>query len=309
MKAYDSVFGTIGKTPMVRLENIEKELGLEARLFAKIEAFNPGGSAKDRVALQMIRKFEEEGALRPGSVIVEPTSGNTGVGLCMIAAARGYRCIIVMPASMSQERKKLMKAFGAQLVLTDAAKGMAGAIEEAERIVAQMSGAVMAGQFENPANPQAHFLTTGPEIWNDMDGAIDVFVAGVGTGGTITGVGKYLKEQKADIEIVGIEPDSSAVLSGEKAGAHGIQGIGAGFVPDVLDRGVIDRIVRVKDENAMEMGRLLARREGILAGISSGAALWAAVGLARHETYAGQNIALLLPDTGERYLSTAMFGE
>jgi len=309
MKAYPSVAETIGKTPLVRLVNIERELGLKARLFAKIEAFNPGGSAKDRVALNMIGTFEREGKLQPGSVIVEPTSGNTGIGLCMIAAARGYRCIIVMPSSMSEERKKLMKAFGAQLVLTDATKGMAGAIEEAERIVAQTSGAVMAGQFENPANPQAHYLTTGPEIWQDTEGEIDVFVAGVGTGGTITGVGKYLKEHKPDVEIVGIEPDSSAVLSGGKAGAHGLQGIGAGFVPDVLDRSVIDRIVRVTDEDAMATGRLLARKEGILAGISSGAAAWAAIETAKNNEYAGKNVVVLLPDTGDRYLSTAMFTE
>jgi len=309
MKAYSSVIETIGKTPLVRLENIEKEFGLRARIYAKIEARNPGGSAKDRVALMMIRKFEEEGVLVPGSVIVEPTSGNTGVGLCMIAAARGYKCIIVMPESMSEERKKLMKAFGAQLVLTDAEKGMAGAIEEAEKIVAATPGAVMAGQFVNPANPQAHYLTTGPEIWQDTDGGIDIFVAGVGTGGTITGVGKYLREQKPEIELVGIEPDMSAVLSGEKAGPHGLQGIGAGFVPQVLDRDIIDRIVRVKDEDAMAVGRLLARKEGILAGISSGAAAWAAIETAKEEKNEGKNIVVLLPDTGDRYLSTAMFEE
>lgn len=309
MKAYASVIETIGKTPLVRLENIEKEFGLRARIYAKIEARNPGGSAKDRVALMMICKFEEEGVLVPGSVIVEPTSGNTGVGLCMIAAARGYKCIIVMPESMSEERKKLMKAFGADLVLTDAEKGMAGAIEEAEKIVAATPGAVMAGQFVNPANPQAHYLTTGPEIWQDTDGGIDIFVAGVGTGGTITGVGRYLKEQKPEIELVGIEPDTSAVLSGEKAGPHGLQGIGAGFVPQVLDRDIIDRIVRVKDEDAMAVGRLLARKEGILAGISSGAAAWAAIETAKEEKNEGKNIVVLLPDTGDRYLSTAMFEE
>lgn len=309
MKAYASVIETIGKTPLVRLANIEKGYGLRAKLYAKIESRNPGGSAKDRVAMQMIRAFEEEGRIGPGSVIVEPTSGNTGIGLCVIAAAKGYKCIIVMPASMSEERKKLMKAFGAQLVLTDAEKGMAGAIEEAEKIVARTPGAVMAGQFVNPANPQAHYLTTGPEIWQDTEGEIDAFVAGVGTGGTITGVGRYLKEQKPQIEIVGIEPDTSAVLSGEKAGAHGLQGIGAGFVPEVLDTGLIDRIVRVKDEDAMAVGRMLARREGVLAGISSGAAAWAAIELAKQEEYAGKNIVVLLPDTGDRYLSTAMFEE
>ncbi|MDO4740863.1 MAG: cysteine synthase A [Eubacteriales bacterium] len=309
MNAYSSVVGAIGRTPLVRLANIEREFGLRARLYAKLEARNPGGSAKDRVALQMIETFEREGRLKEGSVIVEPTSGNTGIGLCMIAAARGYRCIIVMPASMSEERKKLMKAFGAQLVLTDAQKGMAGAIEEAEKIVAATPGAVMAGQFENPANPQAHYLTTGPEIWQDTDGEIDAFVAGVGTGGTITGVGKYLKENKPEVCIVGIEPDSSAVLSGERSGAHGLQGIGAGFVPKVLDVQIIDRIVRVKDEDAMTTGRLLARREGVLAGISSGAAAWAAIELAKEEAFVGKNIVVLLPDTGDRYLSTAEFDD
>jgi len=309
MKAYSSVIETIGKTPLVRLANIEKEFGLKARLFAKTESRNPGGSAKDRVALQMIRTFEAEGRLSPGSVIVEPTSGNTGIGLCMIAAARGYKCIIVMPASMSEERKKLMKAFGADLVLTDAAKGMTGAIEEAESIVASTPGAVMAGQFVNPANPQAHYLTTGPEIWQDTEGEIDAFVAGVGTGGTITGTGRYLKEKKPQIHIVGIEPDTSAVLSGDQPGAHGLQGIGAGFVPEVLDTSLIDRIVRVKDEDAMATGRLLARKEGILAGISSGAAVWAAIELAKAQDFAGKNIVVLLPDTGDRYLSTAEFDE
>ena len=309
MKAYSSVIETIGKTPLVRLANIEKELELKARLYAKTESRNPGGSAKDRVALQMIRTFEAEGKLNPGSVIVEPTSGNTGIGLCMIAAARGYKCIIVMPASMSEERKKLMKAFGADLVLTDAAKGMAGAIEEAERIVASTPGAVMAGQFVNPANPQAHYLTTGPEIWQDTEGEIDAFVAGVGTGGTITGTGRYLKEKKPQVHIVGIEPDTSAVLSGDRPGAHGLQGIGAGFVPDVLDTNLIDRIVRVKDEDAMTVGRQLARKEGILAGISSGAAAWAAIELAKTQEFAGKNIVVLLPDTGDRYLSTAEFDE
>lgn len=309
MKAYSSVADTIGKTPLVRLANIEREMGLKARLYAKTESRNPGGSAKDRVALNMIKTFEREGRIGPGSVIVEPTSGNTGIGLCMIAAARGYKCVIVMPASMSEERKKLMKAFGAELVLTDAEQGMAGAIAQAEKIVAATPGAVMAGQFTNPANPKAHYLTTGPEIWQETEGEIDVFVAGVGTGGTITGVGRFLKEKKTQVEIVGIEPDSSAVLSGEKAGAHGLQGIGAGFVPEVLDVQVIDRIVRVTDEDAMATGRLLARREGILAGISSGAAAWAAIELGRADEYAGRNIVVLLPDTGDRYLSTAEFGE
>ena len=309
MKAYASIIETIGKTPLVRLANIEREMGLKAHLYAKIESRNPGGSAKDRVALNMIETFEREGRIGPGSVIVEPTSGNTGIGLCVIAAARGYKCIIVMPASMSEERKKLMKAFGADLVLTDAAKGMAGAIEEAEKIVAATPGAVMAGQFVNPANPQAHYLTTGPEIWQDTEGEIDAFVAGVGTGGTITGVGKYLKEKKPGVAVIGIEPDTSAVLSGGTPGAHGLQGIGAGFVPDVLDTGVIDRIVRVKDADAMATGRLLARKEGALVGISSGAAAWAAIELAKTDELAGKNIVVLLPDTGDRYLSTAEFDE
>lgn len=309
MKAYSSVTELIGRTPLVELSNIERELGLKAKVFAKIEAKNPGGSAKDRVAMRMIERFEQEGRLGPGSVLVEPTSGNTGIGLCMIAAAKGYRCIIVMPASMSEERKKLMKAFGAELVLTDAARGMAGAIEKAEQIVAATPGALLAGQFVNPANPEAHYLTTGPEIWQDTQGEIDAFIAGVGTGGTITGTGRYLKEKKPGVHIVAMEPDSSAVLSGEQPGAHGIQGIGAGFVPEVLDTAVYDEILRVKDADAMATGRLLARREGLLVGISSGAAAFAAIKLAQREEWAGRNIVVLLPDTGDRYLSTAEFDD
>lgn len=309
MKVYKSVTELIGRTPLVELCNIEREMGLKARVFAKLESKNPGGSAKDRVAKRMIECFEQEGRLGPGSVIVEPTSGNTGIGLCVLAAAKGYRCIIVMPESMSEERKKLMKAFGAQLVLTDAAKGMAGAIAKADEIVAQTPGAVLAGQFTNPANPQAHYLTTGPEIWQDMDGAVDAFVAGVGTGGTITGVGRYLKEQKPDVQVIGIEPAGSAVLSGGKAGPHGLQGIGAGFVPEVLDTKVYDRIVRVQDDEAMATGRLLARKEGLLVGISSGAAAFAAIEMAGKDEYAGKNIVVLLPDTGDRYLSTAEFDD
>lgn len=309
MKAYSSVTELIGHTPLVELSNIERELGLKAKVFAKIEAQNPGGSAKDRVAMRMIERFEQEGRLGPGSVLVEPTSGNTGIGLCMIAAAKGYRCIIVMPASMSEERKKLMKAFGAELVLTDAARGMAGAIEKAEQIVAATPGALLAGQFVNPANPEAHYLTTGPEIWQDTQGEIDAFVAGVGTGGTITGTGRYLKEKKPGVHIVAMEPDSSAVLSGEQPGAHGIQGIGAGFVPEVLDTAVYDEILRVKDADAMATGRLLARKEGLLVGISSGAAAFAAIQMAKREEWAGRNIVVLLPDTGDRYLSTAEFDD
>ncbi len=309
MKIYGSVAEIIGNTPLVEMKNIEKKYGLQARILAKLESKNPGGSAKDRVAARMIEVFEAQGKLTKNSVIVEPTSGNTGIGLCMLAAAKGYKCVIVMPESMSEERKKLMKAFGAQLVLTPAAQGMAGAIAKGEEIVKNTPGAVLAGQFVNSANPEAHYLTTGPEIWRDTDGEIDVFVAGIGTGGTITGTGRYLKEQKPGLRVIGMEPDSSAVLSGDQAGAHGIQGIGAGFVPEVLDTKIYDEILRATDEDAYFFGRELAREEGILAGISSGAALWAAIEAAKRPEFAGKNIVVLLPDTGDRYLSTAEFAD
>ena len=304
-----SVDQLIGHTPLLELTHIEKEYDLSARLIAKVESFNPAGSVKDRVALSMIETAEAEGKLAPGSVIIEPTSGNTGIGLCAVAAARGYRAIIVMPDTMSVERVKLMKAYGAELILTDGAGGMAAAIAKADELAAEIPGAIVAGQFINPANPAAHETTTGPEIWEDTDGEVDIFVCGVGTGGTITGTGRYLKTQKPDLKVIGMEPAGSAVLSGGKAGPHGLQGIGAGFVPEVLDVSVMDEVVTVTEEEAYAAGRLLARREGILAGISSGAALHAAIRVAARPENAGKTVVVLLPDTGDRYLSTPLFGE
>ena len=304
-----SVDQLIGHTPLLELTHIEKEYDLSARLIAKVESFNPAGSVKDRVALSMIETAEAEGKLEPGSVIIEPTSGNTGIGLCAVAAARGYRAIIVMPDTMSVERVKLMKAYGAELILTDGAGGMAAAIAKADELAAEIPGAIVAGQFINPANPAAHEATTGPEIWADTDGEVDIFVCGVGTGGTITGTGRYLKTQKPDLKVIGMEPAGSAVLSGGKAGPHGLQGIGAGFVPEVLDVSVMDEVVTVTEEEAYAAGRLLARREGILAGISSGAALHAAIEVAARPENAGKTVVVLLPDTGDRYLSTPLFGE
>lgn len=309
MKVYRSAEELIGSTPIVELSRIKKMLGLRANLYAKLESKNPGGSAKDRVAKQMLDAAEAEGRLAPGAVIIEPTSGNTGIGLALMAVSRGYEAIIVMPDTMSMERRILMKAFGAKLVLTDGAKGMAGAIARAEELAREIPGSFIPGQFENPANPMAHYLTTGPEIYEDMDGQVDCFVAGVGTGGTITGTGRYLKEQKASIRVVAVEPAHSAVLSGGQAGPHGLQGIGAGFVPKALDTTVYDEVIAVTEEQAYEMGRLLGTTEGLLAGISSGAALFAAVELAKRDEYADQNIVVLLPDTGDRYLSTQMFQE
>ena len=306
---YTSVDQLIGHTPLLELTHIEKEYDLSARLIAKVESFNPAGSVKDRVALSMIETAEAEGKLAPGSVIIEPTSGNTGIGLCAVAAARGYRAIIVMPDTMSVERVKLMKAYGAELILTDGAGGMAAAIAKADELAAEIPGAIVAGQFINPANPAAHETTTGPEIWEDTDGEVDIFVCGVGTGGTITGTGRYLKTQKPDLKVIGMEPAGSAVLSGGKAGPHGLQGIGAGFVPEVLDVSVMDEVVTVTEEEAYAAGRLLARREGILAGISSGAALHAAIRVAARPENAGKTVVVLLPDTGDRYLSTPLFGE
>ena len=306
---YTSVDQLIGHTPLLELTHIEKEYNLPARLIAKVESFNPAGSVKDRVALSMIETAEADGKLAPGSVIIEPTSGNTGIGLCAVAAARGYRAIIVMPDTMSVERQMLMKAYGAELILTDGAGGMAAAIAKADELAAEIPNAIVAGQFVNPANPAAHEATTGPEIWEDTDGEVDIFVCGVGTGGTITGTGRYLKAQKPDLKVIGMEPAGSAVLSGGTAGPHGLQGIGAGFVPEVLDVSVMDEVVTVTEEEAYAEGRLLARREGILAGISSGAALHAAIDVAARPENAGKTVVVLLPDTGDRYLSTPLFAE
>ena len=306
-KIYGSVDQMIGNTPLLELRNLERQRGLRARLLVKLEYLNPAGSAKDRIGLAMIDAAEREGKLAPGSVIIEPTSGNTGIGLAAVAAARGYRVIIVMPDTMSVERRVLMKAYGAELVLTEGAKGMTGSIEKAEELAAAIPMSFIPGQFTNPVNAKAHYETTGPEIWRDTDGAVDIFVAGVGTGGTITGVGRYLKEKKPDVQIVAVEPAGSPVLSGGKAGPHGLQGIGAGFVPAVLDTGVYDAVFTVQNEEAYEAGRLLGRSEGVLVGISSGAALHAALRLAALEENAGKTIVVLLPDTGDRYLSTPLF--
>ena len=306
-KIYTSVDQLIGGTPLLELCNLEKRLGLKAKVLAKLEYLNPAGSAKDRIGLAMINAAEREGRLRPGSVIIEPTSGNTGIGLASVAAARGYRVIIVMPETMSVERRILMKAYGAELVLTEGAKGMTGAIEKAEELAASIPGSFIPGQFVNPVNAEAHYQTTGPEIWRDTDGKVDLFVAGVGTGGTITGTGRYLKEQNPAVRVVAVEPKTSAVLSGGKAGPHGLQGIGAGFVPEVLDTGVYDEIIPVENEEAYAAGRLLGKCEGVVVGISSGAALHAAIELAKREENAGKTIVVLLPDTGDRYLSTPLF--
>lgn len=306
-KIYTSMEQLVGRTPLLELTRLERELGLKARVLAKLECFNPAGSVKDRVGLAMIRDAEEQGRLKPGGTIIEPTSGNTGIGLAAVAAVRGYRAIIVMPDSMSMERRLLMTAYGAELVLTEGAKGMAGAIQKAEELAADIPGSILAGQFVNPANPEAHYRTTGPEIWQDTEGHVDVFVAGVGTGGTITGVGRYLKEQDPGVRVVAVEPADSPLLSGGTAGPHGIQGIGANFVPSVLDTGIYDEIFPVTTGQAYEAGRLLGRREGVLAGISSGAALWAALELARRPENEGKTIVALLPDTGDRYLSTDLF--
>ena len=306
---YTSVDQLIGHTPLLELKGIEKELGLKARILAKLEYFNPAGSVKDRIAKAMIDDAEAQGLLGPGAVIIEPTSGNTGIGLAAVAAARGYRIIIVMPDTMSVERRQLMRAYGAELVLTEGAKGMKGAIAKAEELARESPHGFIPGQFVNPANPAAHRATTGPEIWADTDGQVDFFVAGVGTGGTITGVGEYLKEQKPGVKIVAVEPKDSPVLSEGKAGPHKIQGIGAGFVPQVLNTAVYDEIIPVSNEDAFATGRLIGHREGVLVGISSGAATFAAIELARREENAGKTIVVLLPDTGDRYLSTPMFAE
>ena len=299
----------IGNTPLVRLNNIIKAHELKANLVAKVEGKNPGGSVKDRIALAMIDDAERRGVLKPGAVIIEPTSGNTGIGLASVAAARGYRLIVTMPETMSVERRNLLKAYGAELVLTEGPKGMRGAIEKANELAAQTEGAFIPGQFDNPANPEAHRKTTGPEIWRDTNGSVDFLVAGVGTGGTITGTGEYLKSQKPSVRAIAVEPDASPVLSGGQPGPHTIQGIGAGFIPKVLNTAVIDEIVRVKGDDALTTARELARHEGVLAGISSGAALWAAIQVAKRAQNAGKTVVVVLPDTGERYLSTPLFFE
>ena len=306
---YTSADQLIGKTPLLELTHIEKKLGLKAKILAKLEYFNPAGSVKDRIAKAMIDAAEKSGQLKPGSVIIEPTSGNTGIGLASVAAARGYRIIIVMPETMSVERRQLMKAYGAELVLTEGAKGMKGAIAKADELAKEIPGAFVTGQFVNPANPQAHFETTGPEIWADTDGAVDYFVAGVGTGGTITGTGRYLKSQNPDVKVVAVEPASSAVLSTGVAGPHKIQGIGAGFVPDVLDTKIYDEIIPVSNDDAFATGKEIGKNEGVLVGISSGAAVWAAIELAKRPENEGKTIVVLLPDTGERYLSTPLFAD
>ncbi len=307
-RIYTSADQLIGGTPLLELTHIEKFYGLNAKILAKLEYFNPAGSVKDRVAKAMIDDAEAKGILTPDSVIIEPTSGNTGIGLASVAAARGYRIIIVMPETMSVERRQIMRAYGAELVLSEGAKGMKGAIAKADELAKEIPNSFIPGQFVNPANPKAHYETTGPEIYRDTDGDVDIFVAGVGTGGTLTGVGRYLKEKKPDVKIVAVEPKSSAVLSTGVAGPHKIQGIGAGFVPDILDTKIYDEIIPVENEDAFRLGREIGKREGVLVGISSGAALWAAVELAKRPENAGKNIVVLLPDTGDRYLSTPLFG-
>lgn len=309
MKIYASIAELIGKTPLVELTNFEKETGAKARLLAKLEYLNPAGSVKDRVAFAMIEDAEKRGLLKPGAVIIEPTSGNTGIGLAAVAAVKGYRTILTMPETMSVERRSLLKAYGAEIVLTDGAKGMKGAIEKAEELAASIPGSFIPGQFDNPANPAAHYETTGPEIWEDTDGTIDIFVAGVGTGGTLTGTGSYLKAQNPGVKVIAVEPASSPLLSEGWAGTHGLQGIGANFIPEILNTSVYDEVIAVSDEDAYRMGRLLARKEGIMVGISAGAAVFAAAEIAGHPENEGKTIVVILPDTGDRYLSTPMFSE
>ena len=308
-KIYQTADQLIGKTPLLELTHIEKELGLQAKLVAKLEYFNPAGSVKDRIAKAMIEDAESKGLIKPGSVLIEPTSGNTGIGLASVAAAKGYRLIITMPETMSVERRQLMKAYGAELVLTDGTKGMKGAIAKAEELAKEIENSFIPGQFVNPANPAVHRATTGPEIWEDTDGEVDFLVAGVGTGGTVTGTGEYLKSQNPDVKVVAVEPETSPVLSKGVAGAHKIQGIGAGFVPDVLNTDVYDEIIPVSNENAFATGKLIGRSEGVLVGISSGAATWAAIELAKRPENKGKTIVVILPDTGDRYLSTPLFAD
>ena len=308
-KIYESIDQLIGRTPLLELSRIEKHFDLKAKILAKLEYFNPAGSVKDRIAKAMIDDAESDGRLKPGSVIIEPTRGNTGIGLSSVAASRGYRIIIVMPETMSVERRQLMKAYGAELVLTEGSKGMKGAIEKASELAEEIPDSFIAGQFVNPSNPKIHRETTGPEIWNDTDGHVDIFIAGVGTGGTLTGTGEYLKSKNPNVKVIAVEPYGSPVLSAGRAGAHKIQGIGAGFVPEVLNTRIYDEIITVKDEDAFRTGKLIGRIEGFLAGISSGAAVYAAVETAKRPENAGKNIAVILPDTGERYLSTTMFAD
>ena len=308
-KIYQTADQLIGKTPLLELTHIEKELGLQAKIVAKLEYFNPAGSVKDRIAKAMIEDAESKGLIKPGSVLIEPTSGNTGIGLASVAAAKGYRLIITMPETMSVERRQLMKAYGAELVLTDGTKGMKGAIAKAEELAKEIENSFIPGQFVNPANPAVHKATTGPEIWEDTDGEVDILVAGVGTGGTVTGTGEYLKSQNPDVKVVAVEPETSPVLSKGVAGAHKIQGIGAGFVPDVLNTDVYDEIIPVSNENAFATGKLIGRSEGVLVGISSGAATWAAIELAKRPENKGKTIVVILPDTGDRYLSTPLFAD
>ena len=308
-KVYDSILDLVGKTPLVELKRIEEKEGLQAKLIAKVESFNPAGSVKDRIAKAMIEDAEAKGLLKEGSVIIEPTSGNTGIGLAAAATVKGYRMILTMPETMSVERRNIVKAYGAEVVLTDGTKGMKGAIAKAEELAKEIPNSFIPGQFQNPANPEAHRNTTGPEIWEDTDGAVDIFVAGVGTGGTITGTGEYLKEKKPEVKVIAVEPASSPVLSEGVSGPHKIQGIGAGFVPETLNTGIYDEIIKVENEDAFETGRYLAAEEAILAGISSGAALYAAIQLAKREENKGKTIVVLLPDNGDRYYSTALFAK
>lgn len=307
MRFFNSIEEMVGHTPLLQINNIKNELGFGANIFAKLEYLNPAGSAKDRVAVQMIKDAEEKGILKTGSIIIEPTSGNTGIGLAAVGTSKGYRSIIVMPDSMSVERIKTIEAFGAEVVLTPGAEGMSGAIKKAEELANEFEGSFIAGQFTNPSNPKAHYLTTGPEIYDDLDGQVDVFIAGVGTGGTLSGTAKYLKEKKPDVRIIAVEPSKSPLLSKGYAGSHGLMGIGANFVPETLDVDIIDEIITVDEEDAYTFGRLLGNKEGILVGITSGAAMYAAVQVAKRPEYAGKNIVTLLPDTGDRYLSTPMF--
>ncbi|NLU23679.1 MAG: cysteine synthase A [Clostridiales bacterium] len=309
MNIYQSLSQLVGNTPLLELTHFEEQNHLEARLLAKLEYLNPAGSAKDRIARQMIENAEKEGRLQPGGVIIEPTSGNTGIGLAAMGVSRGYRVVLTMPETMSQERRSLLKAYGAELILTPGSRGMAGAMEKAEELAASIPGSILAGQFTNPANPQAHRTTTGPEIWRDTDGTVDIFVAGVGNGGTLTGVGEYLKAQNPKVRLVAVEPATSPLLSGGKAGPHGLQGIGANFIPDILNRSIIDEIITVTDNDAFATGRAIAHSDGVLTGITSGAAVWAAKELALRRENKGKTIVALLPDTGDRYLSTALFSE